>query len=200
MVLALVRSALKRATPSRVGAVPLQVPSVALQAAAHGPRARRSHRPASARARSQAGFTLIEMLTVIMCIGILAGISIASYNLYRANAAYAAVQSTLRNARTAVESSLARADNPPAAVAYTGTAMTPALFSANSPARSYLEGFTFGDNMKVRTQYDPACADGGCVSDLLEVRHCTGKEFLRWFRMGDGTEVEVPRVPGEGCP
>ena len=51
-------------------------------------------------ARSSAGFTLLELLVIMLLIGILATIAIASYPQMRVKAANAAAKSDLKNAAT----------------------------------------------------------------------------------------------------
>lgn len=143
------------------------------------------------------GFTLIEMLTVIMLLGILGALSTRSFSLYRANAAYGVVEQTLHDAERAAEASLANSEVLPDEVTLFAQS-TPGTLT-NNAAKKYLLGFQVPRNVKVQVKYDPDCVDSSCYSDFLQINHCNGKKFLRWTRAGDGVEVREP-FDGEGCP
>jgi type IV pilus assembly protein PilA len=147
---------------------------------------------------NQRGFTLIELLTVIAIIGVLSGISIASFDNYRTKAMYQVVTTSIKNARTALEASLVEPDVTFANVP---------LYTQNLPgeitdvnAKAVLSTFILARNTKIYFSYDPSCLAGACVSAFIRVRHCSGSEFASFLRQGDGTEILVENISGSGCP
>lgn len=147
--------------------------------------------------RSQRGMTLIELMTVIVLLGVLSGLSISTFKLYRASANYTVAETSMQYARRAIEAALSRTDNPPDAVALTSQTVAGAVVDAD--AAEYLEGFYLPPNIRVDVEYDPGCNNGGCQSDYVQIKHCEGLEFVRWIRFGDGTELMLPNLPGAGC-
>ncbi|MBN8548905.1 MAG: type II secretion system protein [Deltaproteobacteria bacterium] len=150
-----------------------------------------------ARRRGEAGFTLIELLTIIGIIGVLSMLGLSSFKVYRADAAYSVAESTLRNARSAVEASVNNVDNPPPAVGLTVQTAPGAI--ADSNARAYLPAMQIPKNVKFQVSYDPTCTSAACQSELIEVSHCYSDEYTRWIRFGDGLDVTLDHVSGGGC-
>jgi len=144
----------------------------------------------------EAGFTLIELLVVFAVVGVLLATSIASFRVYRTQAAYASAEATMGFARRTAQASLTR-DVPPAAVPlYSQVAAGPL---SDALAADYLLGMQVPIETKLQVQYDPSCTAGGCESDFIQVNHCLGEEFLRWIRYGDGVEVLLENIGGSGC-
>lgn len=144
------------------------------------------------------GFTLIELLTTIALVATLGGLSLQVFRGYKQRAAYAVVEQTLKDGRTAVEAAYADADNLPAALSLT-TLTTPGSPGVGSVAR-ILPGFTVPRATKVSVSFDPECTDLSCEQVFLQVRHCGGSEYASWIRFGDGTELSLPEIAGKGCP
>lgn len=151
----------------------------------------------SSRSSSERGFTLIELLTIIGIIGILSLLGMSSFKVYRADAAYSVAESTLRNARSAVEASVNNVDNPPPAVALTTQQSAGPISDAN--ARAFLPALQLPKNVRFQVSYDPTCVSGACQSELVEVSHCFANEYTRWIRFGDGVDLLLEHVAGGGC-
>lgn len=148
--------------------------------------------------RRQRGFTLIELLVSIALVAVLATLGLSSFWTYRSSAALSISQQTLRNGRTAIEAGV-NSDTLPPPVDYTQAAQG-ALLDAG--AREYMPGMNVPKNVSLHASYDPDCDDASCQSDSLEVRHCLGKQYVTWFRTGDGFGPDVPLIlPGSiPCP
>lgn len=144
------------------------------------------------------GFTLIELLTVIVLIGILSYLSLKGFSLYRANAAYASVESSLQNARIAAEASQTDANHLPPAVPWYFQNVPGVLNDA--AASQYLPGFKLSPDTLFWAFYSPGCSDLACISDFIQVMHCKAREFVIWVRWGDGWEFTFHHLPGgAGC-
>ena len=146
----------------------------------------------------EGGYTLIELLTTVSIIGVLASLAITSLALYRTKAAYAGATVVLHDAHTAVEAALSQQDNLPGAVPMSST-MGPGRISDPAGSR-LLPGMQLGNDVKLRYAYDPACTNAGCMESYLQANHCKGQEYTRWIRFGDGLEVTLEHVAGAGCP
>ncbi len=147
--------------------------------------------------RAESGFTLIELLTVIGTLGVLASLAITGFSVYRASAAYAGAELTLRSARVALDYALSDADHPPPAIGATSQSIPGPI----TGAPQLLPGVQLSRNMKMQYAYDPTCIDLSCPwESFIEARHCQGKEYTRWIRFGDGSEVRLEHISGVGCP
>ncbi len=146
--------------------------------------------------RSEGGFTLIELLTVIGIIGILMSLGLTSFSFYKASAAFATAKQTAHDARNAIEAAQVDPDNPPSSVPL--TSQTSQGMITDPLAAAFLPGLRLPPRVNFQVQYDNTCVTGACQSELVQVNHCSGLEFVRWIRFGDGTEIEF-EIAGEGC-
>ena len=151
------------------------------------------------RCAMESGFTLIELLTVVALIGILASLAITGFTVYRSSAAYAVATTTYKSARNALEAAVSDPSNLPAAVSPMVAVSSPGIITA-SPVKGVMPGMSVPKNMKIQVSYDPTCQDASCNEAFLSARHCMGKQYLYWFRRGDGVESLVENVAGSGCP
>lgn len=145
---------------------------------------------------SQNGFTLIELLVVIVIIGILSGLSMQTYNEYKARAAYSVADRTLRDARTALEAALAEPDKVYDPVSYEQRAQGPLMDAA---AKELLSAVRLPKNTKLEVYREPTCIDASCIKESFEARHCQALQYVAWTRFGDGVEVLQQNVSGAGC-
>lgn len=123
------------------------------------------------RMKSEGGFTLVELLVVIIIIGILAAIAIPMYLNQRTKGWQASDKSDLRNAAIAMESYYT--DN----ATYVGA--TEALLAAD-------EGFNPTTNVTLTV--DTATANGYC----LEAVHSSGGGTWSMDEGGNPTEAACP--------
>jgi len=107
--------------------------------------------------RDKEGFTLVELMIVIIILAILTGIAVPSYMVLRDRARIAAAQSELKNIATALE--MYYADNNETYPATTFAAMTTALESGGPGGEAYMNNVPDTDgwtNPYVYTAPDPS--------------------------------------------
>ncbi|MBN8548076.1 MAG: type II secretion system protein [Deltaproteobacteria bacterium] len=143
-------------------------------------------------------FTLIELLTIIAIIGVLAGMAMQSFKQYRARAAYAVAEQTLNDARIALEAALSEADATYAFDLNNVSQSSPGPM-ADANARTLFPGLNLPKDIKITVNHDQACLSGACLASSISVRHCVGEEYVTWQRYGDGIEIKLDHVLGGGC-
>lgn len=148
------------------------------------------------KAVPESGFTLLELVVVMATLAALTYLSMNSFVVYRAQAAYSVAAAVLHNAHTAVEASATDSSHMPGPVAI--TQINPGQIS-DANARTYLPQLVIPVQVKFSATYDPACSNASCMSDFIEVKHCLGKEYLQWMRFGDGVEMTLTHLAGAGC-
>jgi prepilin-type N-terminal cleavage/methylation domain-containing protein len=147
--------------------------------------------------RNEAGFTLIELLTVIAIIGILASLSLTSYVLYKASAAYTVAETGIHDAQTAFEAGTIDPDSLPASFGLVSQATQGEL--SDNAAKELLPGFRIPRNSKFSVLFDKTCAVNTDTLAYMQMNHCQGDRYITWERFCDGVTVKLA-VSGEGCP
>lgn len=146
---------------------------------------------------SQRGFTIVELITASLTLGVLAAVSIQNFSGIKDQALYSVVTQTMANANKATAAALADTELEFPDINYTQN--TQGLLS-DADAKAILPGFTLSQNVKIYLSYDSTCEDDSCSALAITVRHCGGKQFATYSVNGYGEEVLVDRMPGYGCP
>jgi prepilin-type N-terminal cleavage/methylation domain-containing protein len=147
--------------------------------------------------KQERGFTLIELFTVIGIVGVLSYLGLTSLHVYRGDAAYAVAEDSVRSGITALEGGLSVPDAVLPNVA--GYVQTSQGTLTNADAQKLLPGMMIPRKVKFEFDYDPSCNVGACEQAAIQVKHCFGRDYVRFVRYGDGTDVRLENVPGVGC-
>jgi prepilin-type N-terminal cleavage/methylation domain-containing protein len=141
----------------------------------------------------EAGFTLIELLVSVAILFILAGLSIASFIIYKDNAEYTKGVATLKNGRTAM--SVGELELPDGfTLPFTKSTesggplvgvLATALPGANTPI-----------HVKLGAEVVPCNDRSGPFdrSQLLVAEACRSSKMVRWQKFCGGTEVLLEHV------
>ena len=146
----------------------------------------------------QRGFTLIEVLVVMSLIGVLALLSVQSFQTYRKKASYTVAMSALREARGAATGTLIQADIVFPEVNFVSQSTSGELTDADMS--EVFPGVILSPSIKFTGAYFPNCGDANCTAVFAQVRPCSGEEYATWTRLGDGTEILAEHIAGVGCP
>lgn len=147
--------------------------------------------------RNESGFTLIELLTVVGIISICSLLGMTSFYEYRGDAAYAVAERTVADAINAVEAAVTAPDIVLPSVAGYSQSSPGAI--ADSSAVQVLPGFMVPRKTRFEVSYNPTCLDASCEQTAVEVRHCHGRDYVRWLKYGDGVAVRLEHLAGVGC-
>lgn len=111
---------------------------------------------------SNAGFTLVELLFVVVVIGILAAIGIAAYSEVRQMSQDRAALSDIRNAATAIELYYRKNDSYPSSVADLKS-----------------EGYTTSEDVSF-TEFSTSTSPGGSWEVTMRANHAASNHYYEW--------------------
>ena len=144
----------------------------------------------------EAGFSLIELLVASAIMGILAGLAVEAFSVYRDKSYYSISEQVLVQARTSLEAGLIDVadldgwhsiwqNTPGPPTTETGQRLAPGLVV---PVDSIVY---------VRHRSD--CGnEEWCIEDYAYVRHCKADEYTYWYRYRNGREWTARGVDATG--
>ena len=144
---------------------------------------------------AEAGFTLIELLVVMAVIGILSGLALQSFYIYRYNAYHGVALATFGQARTALEAGKADTEDFNAPLAVDQTTAGPAT---QGDGRDLVPGLVLPPHFHIYASHDPTCTSGACMVDYVAARHCLVHKKAVYFRVNGLPGVTMLNVTEPG--
>lgn len=150
------------------------------------------------RRADQQGFSLLEVLIVIVILGLLSMFAITSFWLYKEKAEYAKAESTYRSMRTAIEVGDQEADVG-SSVAYAETVESGGPVSG--ALADLLPGGTTPNGVIVGASFEYCDGASGAmdVRQFLAVKACKADKQINFTRFCGGIEIFTPNIAGSGC-
>lgn len=150
------------------------------------------------RAQADKGFTLVELLVAIAVLGVLAGLAIKAFDTYKIRAYDAIADGTFSQTRAALEAAKIDSETFPER-ALTSTNTGPGV-PEDEDGELLLPGLVIPRDVRVFVFHEPGCRDGGCVEDVIQVRHCRSNRAISYSYLKNfGTVLNRNAEPGEGC-
>ena len=153
------------------------------------------------KSQAERGFTIVELLIVVVVIAILAAITIVSYNGITNRANQSASKSAASNVQKKVELFQGEVGNYP----YAKSLLNDSTKAYNLPS-GYGDTAPTADGTNKGTGYVQllACAPTGTTSATLSASNITGMRIIYWTYGADGTSpsavefVTLGQCPGSG--
>ena len=146
---------------------------------------------------NDSGFTLVELLFVIVIMGILSGLSWGAFQIYKENAEYSRSQDTLHKAQTAMTAGELEVD-PAFSLAYAES--LPAGGALPVAMSDILPGAATPPNVILGAMYQ-SCAGAGPfdLKGLLVSRACRSEREVHWQVFCGGMQLLTNDIPSAGC-
>jgi prepilin-type N-terminal cleavage/methylation domain-containing protein len=147
--------------------------------------------------RSEKGFTMVELLTVVAIIGIVAKLSLTSFTIYKGKAEFSKAASLYTNARTAAtagEEDLGSAFS----MSFTESTSTGAPLAGT--LATFFPNMTMAKDVILGASVSP-CAGAGMDPNLvISVKPCRGDgKHIEYIRFCNGLDSLDFTSAGNGC-
>ena len=147
----------------------------------------------STSSRDERGFSLIELLTVIGILGILASLSLSAFSIYRESAEYSKGDATMHSARTALYAGELDLGED-FTMAYTTSTTTGGALVG--PMAQALPGMIMTKDLRLGVEVN-ACDDSSGPFDraqFIVAQPCRATRELRYEKFCGGSEVILENV------
>lgn len=138
--------------------------------------------------RSENGFTLVELLVAAAIIGILCGLAVESFAVYRSRAYESLEVQVMSQTRTALEAGKMDSEQFPAELMTVSAGAPGALPGAT--AEILLPGLRLPNDFQLLVQHNPTCESGLCLIDFIEARHCKIAKAVRFWNIRNDNAVQ----------
>jgi len=140
------------------------------------------------------GFTVLELLVAVSIVGVLAGLAIQNFSLYRKRAYEAVAESLLGDTKKALE--IGRTDINDRDAEQWYFAWSNVAGPVRDPrGHDFLPGLMNPRDTQLSAWYMPPCDNGEwgewCALEGATIRHCKAQKFYSWMKLRDGTETTV---------
>ena len=145
---------------------------------------------------NERGFTIIELLVVIVIVGTLGGLAMSQFAVYKADAQYTKAQSSLRDMRTSFQAAEQEEiiEGAGAGDSLTGTSTVNAPLAGN--LATLFPGIQPSSEVKIHAQWFPRRCEGSNGTQLeqfFKATSCEAKMATSYARHCDGTEINLSR-------
>lgn len=147
--------------------------------------------------RSERGFSLIELLTVMVIVGVLAKLSLTGFTIYKGKAEFSKAASLYNNARTSAAAGEEDLGDT-YSMSYTESTSSGAALAGS--LASFFPNMTMAKDVVLGASVNP-CASGGLDPNLIiSVKPCRGDgKHIEYVRFCDGSDSIDFSSAGNGC-